>query len=562
MSKLKVKLVSPLEKVFLDREPFLYADSGDMVALKNETLSFQIAYTAEQGINGFGFGLLNVSSTINEKIHVRKVSVIPAVYPAPPNCDDDYLSTTPGLFPDLLDEITGGNIPLLAGKWTALWVDVSIDGETPTGTYDIAFTISEKYSGETLSSVATAVKVLDAVLPVQKLIHTEWFHADCLADYYGVEVFGEEHWRITGNFVEEYAKHGINMILTPLFTPPLDTGEGHERTTVQLVDVAVRNGKYFFGFDKLERWVRLCRQKGIEYFEMSHLYSQWGAKYAPKIMATVDGTTKRIFGWDTPAVSQEYGKFLRAFLPRLTAKLREMGITERTYFHISDEPSLSQLDGYRSAKAQVADFLKGFHIIDALSDFDFYKTGAVPKPIPSTSHVKQFIEAGIEGLWTYYCGGGGRGVSSRLMAMPSSRNRILAVQLYKYGIEGFLHWGFNFYNSVHSIRQINPFYETGNGYGFASGDAYLVYPGKGGRPLGSIRLSVLFHAMQDLRAYGLLESLAGKKRVMELIEGGLSEPIGFAEYPRNPEYLIGLRRKLYTEIAVNSQPERDHINNR
>jgi hypothetical protein len=552
MSKLKVKLISPLEKVFLDREPFLCMDSGDMVALKNETLSFQIAYTAEESINGFGFGLLNFISAINEKIRVRKVSMIPAVYPAPPNCDDDYLSTTPGLFPDLLDEITGGNIPLLAGKWTALWVDVSIDGETPAGTYDIAFIITEKYSGETLSSLSAAVKVLDAVLPAQKLIHTEWFHADCLADYYGVEAFGEEHWRIIGNFVEEYAKHGINMILTPLFTPPLDTGVGQERTTVQLVDVTVRNGEYSFGFDKLRQWVGLCRQKGIEYFEMSHLYSQWGAKYAPKIMASVDGTNKRIFGWDTPAVLQEYGKFLRAFLPRLTAQLREMGIAERTYFHISDEPSLSQLDNYKSAKTQVADLLDGFHIIDALSDFEFYKTGAVPKPIPSTSHVKEFIEAGIEGLWTYYCGGGGRG-SSRLMAMPSSRNRILAIQLYKYGIEGFLHWGFNFYNSVHSIRQINPFYETGNGYGFASGDAYLVYPGKGGRPLGSIRLMVLFHAMQDLRAYGLLESLAGKKRVMEIIEDGLSEPIGFAEYPRNPEYLIGLRRKLYAEIAVNSQ---------
>jgi hypothetical protein len=548
MEKIKAKLLSPLEKVFLDREPFLCAVGEDMTALKNETLSFQIAYTSEEPPNGFGFALINVNSCIKDKVRVRKVAMIPAVYPAPANFDDNYISTTPGLFPDLLDGITDGNIPLLAGKWTALWVDVTTDENTPAGIHDVEFIISEKYSGVTLGTLNVAVKVLDAVMPKQKLIHTEWFYADCLADYYDVEVFGDKHWGIIENFIREYVKHGINMVLTPLFTPPLDTGVGLERTTVQLVDVAVRNGEYSFGFDKLERWVGLCRQKGIEYFEMSHLYSQWGAKYAPKIMADVDGTYKRIFGWDTPAVSESYKKFLRAFLPHLTDKLGEMGIAKRTYFHISDEPSLSQLDEYTSAKGQIADLLAGFQIIDALSNFEFYKTGAVPKPIPATFHTQQFIDSGIEGLWTYYCGDGGGGVSSRLMAMPSSRNRILAVQLYKYKIEGFLHWGFNFYNSVNSIRQINPFYDTGNGYGFSSGDAYLVYPGKGGRPLGSIRLMVLFHAMQDLRAYELLESLVGRKRVMELIEDGLEAPISFAEYPRNPEYLIGLRRKIYTEI--------------
>ena len=548
MEKLKVKLLSPLEKAFIDREPFLCADCNDMIALKNETLSFQIAYTSEEFPNGFGFAMISVNSDIKEKIRVRKVSMIPGVYPAPADCDDNYISTTPGLFPDLLDEITDGNIPLLAGKWTALWVDVAIDGNTPAGKHAIEFIVSEKYSGETLAALSVVVKVLNAVMPKQKLIHTEWFHTDCLADYYGVDVFGEGHWRIIGNFIGECVKHGINMLLTPLFTPPLDTGVGLERTTVQLIDVALRNGEYSFGFDKLKRWVELCRQKGIEYFEMSHLYSQWGAKYAPKIMADVDGTYKRIFGWDTPAVSEGYKKFLRAFLSALTDKLRELRIAEQTYFHISDEPSLSQLDGYINAKGQIADLLEGFHIIDALSDFEFYKTGAVPKPIPATLQIKQFIDADIEGLWTYYCGGGGRGVSSRLMAMPSSRNRILAVQLYKYRIEGFLHWGFNFYNSVNSIKQINPFYDTGNGYGFASGDAYLVYPGKGGRPLGSIRLMVLFHAMQDLRAYELLESLAGRERVMEIIEDGIEEPIGFAEYPREPEYLMNLRRRIYVEI--------------
>ena len=69
---------------------------------------------------------------------------------------------------------------------------------------------------------------------------------------------------------------------------------------------------------------------------MSHLFSQWGAKYAPKVVATVNGKKEKIFGWHTPAVG-EYTKFLESFLPQLTAKIRKWEIADVTYFHISDE---------------------------------------------------------------------------------------------------------------------------------------------------------------------------------------------------------------------------------
>ena len=117
-----------------------------------------------------------------------------------------------------------------------------------------------------------------------------------LADYYHVPVFSEEHWEIIENYLHEYVKRGCNMILTPLFTPALDTAVGAERTTTQLLDVKVENGEYVFGFDRVKQWVDLCQSCGIEYFEMCHLFSQWGAKYAPKVVAMVDGEEKQIFG--------------------------------------------------------------------------------------------------------------------------------------------------------------------------------------------------------------------------------------------------------------------------
>ena len=96
----------------------------------------------------------------------------------------------------------------------------------------------------------------------------------CIRDrYYGVEVFSEDYWRIVERQIRLAVRRGINMILTPIHTPPLDTRVGGERPTVQLVDVYRKQGQYSFGFEKLERWVRMCQGAGMKYCEMAHLFT-------------------------------------------------------------------------------------------------------------------------------------------------------------------------------------------------------------------------------------------------------------------------------------------------
>ena len=162
--------------------------------------------------------------------------------------------------------------------------------------------------------------------------------------------------------------------------------------------------------------------------------------------------------------------------------------------------------------------------------------------------MEPFLEKGMEGLWTYYCTGQWKEVSNRFMAMPSARTRILGVQLYLYKISGFLHWGFNFYNSQYSIKHINPYAVTDAGEAFPSGDAFLVYPGEGGVPEESIRLMLMQQVMQDVRAFELLESLVGRERVCEIIAEGTDEPITFKRYPKEKEWLLALRERVNAEI--------------
>ena len=543
------KVLSSLKKVFSDEEPRFEPECNILTALKNETVSFQVAYTSSS--THITYGKIDIESPIKDHIRVRKVVEVPSSYCCHPRVDDNYLRIKPGLYPDLLTDLEDGRITYVAGHWQSLWVDIDVTEEMAAGVYPIAIKFFNN-DGEEVCSAETSVTIFDAALPEQELIHTEWFHGDCLANYYEVDVFSDEHWRIMENFIATAVKRGINMILTPQFTPPLDTAIGGERTTIQLVDVTVTDGKYTLDFTKLKRWVDMCQRVGVRYFEMSHLFTQWGAIAAPKVMGIVDGEYKQIFGWDTPSVGGEYTKFLHTYLPQLTVKLQEWGIADRTYFHISDEPNLNQLESYGSAKESVAEYLKGFVIIDALSDYEFYKTGVIEKPVSSNNHIHTFLDHGVKNMWSYYCTSQYHKVSNRFMYMPSSRNRIYGAQLYKYDIEGILHWGYNFYNSQYSLKQINPYVVTDAMEAFPSGDPFLVYPKEDGTPEESIRMMVHYHALTDLRAMKLLERLTSKEVVMELIEGDLAEPLTFETYPKSDMYLIALRNRINREIAKHS----------
>ena len=541
----RCKILGPLSKVFADEEPTYLPECALFSGLWGETISFQFAYLGDSPRRQTVDVRVKAPDELSGRIRLRQVLDVPVGRATNGMVDDNYLRTTPGMYPDLLRELAGGKVDCCGVQWRSIWVDVLLDDKVPGGTYPIE--VSLELDGAQLCSQGAKVEVVPVALPPQRIRHTEWFYADCLADYYHVEVFSEEHWALIEHYVREMVERGCNMILTPLFTPPLDVAVGRERTTVQLVDVEVVGGEYRFGFDKLLRWVDVCMGCGMRYLEMSHLFSQWGAAHPPKVVAKVDGKLQKIFGWDTPAVG-EYTRFLHALLPQLVERLKAWNVADVTYFHVSDEPG-ANLAGYKAARDSLGDLLEGFHTLDAISSYDIYAQGIVDIPVPDDNMMDEFIANRPPELWTYYCTGQYLHGSNRFMAMPSARNRIIGVLCYKFGVDGFLHWGYNYYCAQLASRKLNPYQETDAGGGFPSGDAFLVYPGEDGYPEESIRMMVLSEAFADIRALDLLESLAGRDYVLGMIDEGLAEPVSFSTYPKSDVYLMQLRNRVNREIA-------------
>lgn len=413
--------------------------------------------------------------------------------------------------------------------------------------FDVFVIIRE--NGEQIASLPLELTVVDAELPVQSTVFTQWFYCDCLSSYYNVPELSEEHWRIIKNFMAYAVRHGINCILTPLFTLALDTEVGTERPTVQLVGVTKSGGEYSFDFSLLGRWIDMAREVGVRYFEMCHLFTQWGAASAPKVVATVDGIERRLFGWHTPGIEGEYPRFLSKFLPELVRFLKDKGVFGLCRFHISDEPSDAQIDVYQKAMDIVRPYLDGAVIMDAMSSVEPLLRGIDTTPIPATNCVERFFGYDLKERWAYYCCGQYNGVGNRFIVFPQYRNRILGVQFYKFNITGFLQWGYNYYYGVGARRLINPYLNTSADGQLPSGDSFSVYPGPMGTPLASSRLAVFHEALQDVEALKLAESLVGRDRVVALIDGIAGAPVTFAEYPKNAGYILELREKVNAIIA-------------
>ena len=535
-----IRVLDSLQKVFADEELPAGGTAG-VTALRGERVNFQVACRSTQVARMLVAARAQLP--FSGEADLYDVGQAPVALPCYGQGDGQYLSTKPGLYPDPLFPHKG-ELRVLSGQWRCLWVSFVVPDDAPAGKSAVTVRLT---AGEEQIEVSFPVEVVGAALPPQTLVHTEWFHADCLATWYGVEPLSEEHWTILGKYMKNAAAYGINLLLTPVFTPPLDTAVGGERPTVQLVDVTVRGREVRFGFDKLDRYMEMAEASGIQYFEISHLFTQWGATAAPKILADVDGEVKQIFGWDTDAASAEYTGFLKAFLEALQAHLRANDRLSRCYFHVSDEPSMDALESYGRAAAVVDEALGGeCPVIDALSDYAFYEKGLVKHPIPANNHVDTFLDHGVEHLWTYYCCGQGGDVSNRFMAMPSARNRILGAQLFKYHIEGFLQWGYNFWYSMLSKRPIDPYAETGAEDAFPAGDAFLVYPGPDGEPVPSIRQLVFHEGLQDLRALQLLEQKLPHEAIVALLEQ--DGAVKFKEYPRTSQAVLAMRERVNRKI--------------
>ncbi len=498
--------------------------------LKNESFFFQIFIETKKAINS----KIEIESDLTVNSYL--VKKIKGDFYLDKETDDYYVYAKDHMYPDLL--IKTDYVDIAENENATLFFEIPAI-EKKAGEYTISVKIADKSAKLTLN-------VIDEKLVDTDLIITHWFHNDGICNYYGVEPFSEEYYERFENFLSAFVKMGNNMLLVPVFTPPLDTAVGGERLTTQLVEVTKVGEEYFFDYKKFDKYIEIAKKYGIKYFELSHLFTQWGGKFCPKIFITENGERKMPFGWEVKSTDEKYLKFLKAYLKCLTEHLHELQIFDNTYMHLTDEPICDEdIQTY----LKLAEFVKannfGLKTLDAISHFDIVKNNAVSLPAVCTASKEFELFDDTEKL-IYYCIDVDENyLSNRYFHMPLQRTEIIGMQVYETGAKGFLHWGFNFYNTKYSTRPLNPYEETTAGGNFCAGDSFLVYPGKNGVEY-SLRYFTLLKAFEEYRLLKTLEKKIDKEKVLEILhENGVKDR---HEYPRSAKWHYDFTEEIKKRI--------------
>jgi hypothetical protein len=467
-------------------------------------------------------------------VQVRRVGYVPMPHlnADTPADEIDGLAHLPGYAPDPLFPET----EIVAGPFetNAFWLTVRVPKDAAPGAYPVAVTLT---AGEETVTLTAAVQVHAAVLPArQHFPVTHWFYADALLDWYKLQPFEEAFWPILDAYFADVAEHGQDTVYVPVFTPPLD---GVKRPT-QLLHVTREGGTYHFDWTLVRRWIAAARAAGITHFEWTHFFTQWGVKYAIRIYEGHDGPL--LWEPETGATSETYRTFLTQFLPQLRQFLRDEGLVECSFFHVSDEPHGEEhLANYRAARALLKELAPWMPTMDALSEIDFARQGLTDIPIPIINNAPQFIAEGFP-AWAYFCCAPRGRYLNRLFDTPLPKIAMAGWLFYRTQVRGFLHWGYNYWFKSQTQQLIDPF-TVADGLawpGWAHGDTFLVYPGPAG-PIDSLRWEVFADSLQD---YTLLQAAGIAPDDLML-----AEITDYADFPKEAGWILERRKRVLERLS-------------
>ena len=122
---LNTKLVSSMEKGFLDSPIEQFEALHTLSALRNERVFFQLFHTSDGDAPQRMMPQLRVSGSLSALVTARTVEQVPVVMPVyEGQTDDNYLRTTPGLYPDVLQPLHyGAGISVVRNQLHAVWFE-------------------------------------------------------------------------------------------------------------------------------------------------------------------------------------------------------------------------------------------------------------------------------------------------------------------------------------------------------------------------------------------------------------------------------------------------------
>jgi hypothetical protein len=447
----------------------------------------------------------------------------------------DLIRSAPARFPDYLAEEK--EVTLRKGKYQAILLTVKVPHDAKAGNYEGAVTIKTDKGNKSLPLRLT---IYPLMLPDERhLMVTEWYSTGRFQQFHDVDSSRpEQFYKMLKVYAENMADHRQNVF----------------RVSLGLIESSQdASGKLKFDFSRFDEWAEIFWNTG----RMDLLETGFVARFGEggwssreillrDFSVREESTDKRI-----TVPGKEY---LRQFLPVFEKHLRDKGWLEKTVFHIADEPSNHNVMDWRQASEYVHRYAPALRRIDAIETthcFDRLEIW-VPKLDYLSTWYDVYKKAQNQGneLWFYTVGIFQKGsLPNKTVDVPLIESRILHWLNYRFGLKGYLHWGFNAWTD-------DPFLSPGK----HRGDGWHVYPKKDGL-INSLRWEQMRNGIQDYEYFWMLENKIS--RISETLSERLSKIIepsrrgveiasqvtmAMSEYSKDPNVLYNAKRQVIEEM--------------
>ena len=515
-------------------------NSLEIFGIRNEYVSAQCVIKANEDLQ-------NVTVSLNLLKHAALTTSLPAdalkwnfvgSIPIEENTPKykkaDLIRAAPAQFPDYLAE--DREVFVKKGGYKAVYLTIKIPRDAEAGDYTGNVTIKTDTAD---ISLPLLLKIYPLTLPDERhLMVTEWYSTGNFKKFHDIDTSDSQRfYEMLRVYAENMAEHRQNVF----------------RVSLDLITCKqASDGSMKFDFSKFDKWADAFWQTG----RMDLLETGFVARFGEG-----DWSSNEILLRDFRVQMEPAGEritvpgkeFLPRFLPAFESHLREKGWLEKTVFHIADEPSNHNVMSWREASEFVRQHAPALRRIDAVETthcFDRLEIW-VPKLDHLATWYDVFKRAQNQGyeLWFYTVGIFQKGsYPNKTVDVPLIESRILHWLNYRFGLKGYLHWGFNSWTD-------DPFAAPGT----HRGDGWHVYPKKDGL-INSLRWEQMRNGIQDYEYLWMLEDKIRK------ITAGLGERLSIIEpsrrgveiasrivktmdtYDKNPDTLYDVKKQVIDEL--------------
>lgn len=351
--------------------------------------------------------------------------------------------------------------------------------------------------GEEKYTLKLKIKIYDVIISEERFSVTNWFSLNNMAYKHGLRHETPEFYEM----VRKYAR-AMRRVRQTHFFLQLDP------------KFYLKEGR--FNFNYIKPIVEIFFEEGFKKMEVGSFATKGDNVFTDELKCAANSQVE---------VSSKEGYWILSEMIKSWSEfLIENGWEEKVVYHICDEPDVhvSGPESMVKRKAQyimIASILRKYlnnpQIIEAVKT-DEFKGGVdiwVPLSVNYEQCKEEFDRLKKEGdeVWNYVCCAPTGEYLNRFLDIALLRPRLIFWACSKYNLDGYLHWGFNYYGKEH-----DPFTQsccpnnTGQGTSFPAGDSHIAYPGEDG-PWISMRLEAQRKGAEDIELLTEIKNRFPKK---------------------------------------------------